>query len=204
MCKLPRRTYVVAAFAVALASISIESFAQTAPTPGSAPKPGSAPTPGSAPVTIVNPLPLPITGSTSVSGTVSIEGTVPVTVTNVLSDGMPYSHSQNATCPIGSFCNVLFQEVPAGKLLVVKQVSMRVTDADGTAPFKIATFVGSSTGSGEVGVDFVMQRVGALFVGSPPIVAFVQGGEAPRMIAPTGTATNVAGSVIGYLIDAPE
>jgi hypothetical protein len=189
MSKLPKRTsYAVAAFAAALGSISIESFAQTAPTPGSAPFAQAAPTPGAAPVTIVDPLPLP------------------VTVTNVLSEGTPYSDSGIDSCPVGSFCVVAFQQVPAGKLLVVKQVSMKVTDADGTAPFKIATFVGSNTVKAgvEVAVDFVMQRVGFSFVGSPPIVAFVKAGRAPRMIAPTGTATTVEGTVIGFLIDAPQ
>jgi hypothetical protein len=191
---------VVAAALAALASISMESSAQPFP-PG--PPPGIA---GN--VTVTN-TPLPVTGT--VSGAVSITNQPNVFVTNsaanpVPTRGVETPYSAGGNQPCGISCVLFFPEVPAGKVLVVKHVSTQVADASGTAPFKVVTFIGTDLANPnlEVGVNFLIQRVGLELAGSAPVLAFVQAGSAPRIFMPKGTSTNIVGTVSGFLIDASQ
>jgi hypothetical protein len=134
---------------------------------------------------------------------------VPVTVANVPSQPLliqpaqrPYVATQGFSgCDV--FCVVQFPTIPEGKMLVIKHLSMVVTDIGGAAAVAIGTLVGTQTEQAlEFGIEFPLQRAGNYMLGSTPILAFVGPGSAPRMYTPNGTGAS--GTITGYLIDVPQ
>src|ERR1051326_375447 len=117
------------------------------------------PNPGSAPVNIVGPFPLPVTGLTTVSGAVAatqsgawkvgVNGTVTVVPA---ADLKPYQERKqfnwviNPPCNFGGqSCEFSFSTVPAGKRLVVENISGSLVVNAGVAGRSVELFGTSAT-----------------------------------------------------------
>jgi hypothetical protein len=170
------------------------------------------PNAGSAPVRIVSPLPLPIAGSTSIAGAVQVVNgsSSPLLVRNMDEPALnPYQEKKFSLCA-GEFCNLPdYSVVPAGKRLVITDVSGYVDVQGGTLP---NSYLQSSYGGDQYAVVFfplvkgTTSASGTRMVVNQHTMAFFGPGEVPHMFfGLTGTSDSFSGGaqlmLTGYYVN---
>jgi hypothetical protein len=170
---------------------------------------------GAAPVQIVGPLPVPITGSVAIAGTPSINLTntaaTALFVRDVNSGSQqpyqeykPYSFS-NSCGP--TVCFVDFSQVPAGKRLIVTNVSGRFSLPPGVVVTEI--FLGDNAGGSTMRQFIPVRFQGSaggrdIYAFSESVSMFSEAGHTPTLsviVSANAGATVQYASVSGYFVD---
>ena len=181
------------------------------------------PNPGSAPVHIVSPLPLPVTGSTTVSGTVAatqsgawtvgIAGQ-PVLIKNLDEPGRaPYQETVfvgQACCGVGFSTTVFtFSVVPANKRLVIKDASLNLPAARGSA---VSPAVLRIVGGGTPELNLPLILGGSLvydeWITNQQVNFYVDQSQRPEILLSVDSAHAIAGltataTLTGYYVSLP-
>jgi hypothetical protein len=103
-------------------------------------------------------------------------------------------------------CNVFgrcfFEQVPAGKRLIIEFVSLDVDSRDGTLPtFPAAAVFEASTGGASSTIP-IYQRFGTDFGANTSVFIYSQPGETPLITVIGGNSLTVnTATITGYLVD---